>query len=138
MGEIFKSCFVTNIDRFLFLLHKLVMRELQSFPGKPSLWRVVERLFEIPFERCQASSGEVPEFLHREIEHNDPLHIINQIDLTRLFAISDHSIEFFVHCSEKSYLYSDRQLSHVRRNILHKEIRDQRSKTTFHQRMIAE
>src|SRR5690606_40708214 len=50
VGQVFKSHFVANVYRFLFLFNELIMGELQTFLSQPSLRAGMEYFPEIPLK----------------------------------------------------------------------------------------
>lgn len=100
MREVLKAHFVAYLYGLLFLFYKLVMRQFQSFFRKPSLRRGMECLPEVALKRCEATTGEVPKLLQRQIEHEVLFHIGGQINFAGLLEIRQHIVNAFVNASE--------------------------------------
>ena len=100
MGKVLEAHFIADIDGFLFLLHELVVCQLQAFSCQPPLWSGVKGLSKVAFKSSKAAAGEVAEFLQGQVEHEVPLHIRDEVDFSRLLKIGQHIIDAFVDASQ--------------------------------------
>ena len=59
MGEVFETDFQVDLGWFFLFLIEVVIRQFQSFIGKPFLWRCMEEFSKIPVKGGQAPAGQV-------------------------------------------------------------------------------
>lgn len=82
MGEILEPYLQVDVRRLFSLFFYQIIGLGQSFLLQPSAGGSMEDLFEIPFERSQASTGEIGKLLHLYIKGKVPRHKFLQIDLS--------------------------------------------------------
>lgn len=92
MRQAFKAYLIAYIQWLLFLFRELIMRPLPLLVCWPTLWGGAENFFKIPLNGSRAPAGEISEFLHRQVEHEIPFHVVNQVYFARLLEIGKHII----------------------------------------------
>ncbi len=99
MRQVFKACFVTDINGTFLFFCELVMCQFQPFLGEPALWGgCIEHFTEISFESSQASPSQVSKFFKRKVKHKVLFHVVDQIDFSWFFKISQYIVYTFVDC----------------------------------------
>lgn len=96
MGKVLETRFNINIIGFALFFSYLVMRQLQSFFGKPFLRRGIIDLFKIPSECGQASAGKITKSVQRHVEHIMALHKICKVEFTGFLKVGQQTVNAFV------------------------------------------